>query len=299
VEQSEDIVIDFEGTSTQLERQINNVLERNPQSRNILQAFQPILRETSRLADEIVCGEIDLSAIDKLRLQGGVPVIEQTPLLLPEDPWEEITRAMIPAIIQGFPALQKELLILQKGIDDGVIRLADFYGAQNGPEIRDRWAEGLAARREVIDFLLNTAAKPVLEKRRRAIHEQLAALGWDKGYCPFCGAFPAVAVIHEKIPQRWLHCSGCGHDWRFSRVVCPCCSHENQQEMPYFFVEGREQETAFVCTECKRYLITVNHINDLETHDPDVLAMGMAHLDLLMQQKGFMPMTVSAWNVFD
>jgi FdhE protein len=292
-------MLDFEGTSAQLERQFENVLERNPHSRTILQAFEPILQETLRLAHEIVCKEIDLSAIDRVRLHGGVPVIRQTALLLPEDPWDKIARTMIPAIIQGFPALQNELLVLQKGIDDGTIRLADFYREQNGQEIADGWAKTFAVRRVVIDFLLRTAEKPVLEKRRRAISEHLGASGWDKGYCPCCGAFPAVAVIHEKIPQRWLHCSGCGHDWRFSRVVCPYCSHESQQEMPYFFVEGKEQETAFVCTFCKRYLITVNHISDLETHDLDVLAMGMTHLDLLMQQKGFMPMTVSAWNVFD
>lgn len=280
-------------------RQFENVLERNPQSRNILQAFEPILQETLRLAEEIVCREIDLSDIDKVRLQGGVSISGQTPLLLPDDPWDQIARTMIPAIAQGFPALKAEALVLQKGIDDGTIRLADYYGAKNGREIADGWAQALAVRREVIDFLLRAVAKPALEKRRRAVKSFLEASGWDKGYCPFCGAFPSVAVIHEKIPQRWLHCSGCGHDWRFSRVVCPYCSDESQREMPYFFVEGKEQETAFVCESCKRYLITVNHISDLETHDPDVLAMGMAHLDLLMQKRGYVPMTLCVWNAFD
>jgi FdhE protein len=289
---------DFEGTSARLARQIENVLERNPQSRTILQAFEPILQETLRLADGIVCVEIGASTLDKARLQGGVPVIRQTALLLPEDPWEEIVLAMIPAIIRGFPALRDELLILQKAVADGVIRLADFYRERNGQLLIAVWAETLTVRREVIDFLLAAVAKPVLEKRRRAIDEWLQASGWDKGYCPCCGAFPSIAVIHEKIPQRWLHCSQCGQDWRFNRVVCPSCSHEGQQEMPYFFVEGREQETAFICTQCKRYLITMNHISDMEKHDPDVLAMGMTHLDLLMQQKGFVPMAVSAWNVF-
>jgi FdhE protein len=290
---------DFGAASERLESQIENVQERNPHSQNILQAFQPILLETLRLVNDIVCKDIDTSAIDRARLQGGVPVIRQTALLLPDDPWEKIVRAMIPAIIRGFPALRKELLTLQKGIDDGTIRLADYYEAQNGQEILDRWAAAFSVRREIIDFLLRAAAKPVLEKRRRAIKELLEASGWDKGYCPCCGAFPSIAVIHEKIPQRWLHCSQCGHDWRFSRVVCPCCSHESQQEMPYFFAESQEQETAFVCKECKRYLITMNHLSDIEKHDPDVLAMGMTHLDLLMQQKGYMPMTLCAWNVFD
>lgn len=290
---------DFEGTSARLARQIENVLERNPQSRTILEAFEPILQETLRQADGMVCAEIDVAVLDRGRFRGGVPVTRQTALLLPEDPWEEVARAMIPAIIRGFPGLREELLILKKAIGDGTINLADTCRAQNGEQTIDGWAEALAVRREVIDFLLASAAKPILEKRRRSIDEWLQASGWDKGYCPCCGWFPTIAVIHEKIPQRWLHCSQCGQDWRFSRATCPFCSHEAQSDMPYFFVEGREQETAFICTQCKRYLITLNHLSDMEKHDPDVLAMGMMHLDLLMQQEGFIPMELSVWNVFD
>ncbi|MCE5261919.1 MAG: formate dehydrogenase accessory protein FdhE [Deltaproteobacteria bacterium] len=290
---------DFEGTSARLAREIENVLGRNPQSRAIVRAFEPILQETQRLVDEVECRTIDLSAVDRTRLQGGVPLIGQTALLLPEDPWDQIARAMIPAVVRGFPALRDELLTLQKAIDDGTIRLADGCGEEDGGAIADRWANSLAVRRSVIAFFWAAVTKPVWEYRRRAVKALFDASGWDKGYCPCCGAFPAVAIIQEKIPQRWLHCSQCGHDWRFSRVICPCCSHENQQEMPYFFVEGKEQETAFICKKCNRYLITINHLSDIETHDPEIWAMGMTHLDLLMQQKGFVPMTVTPWNVFD
>lgn len=292
-------MIDFEGTSARLAREIENVLERNPQSRTIVQAFEPILQETLRLADEIECRKIDPAAVDRTRLQGGIPLIRQTALLLPDDPWDRIARAMIPAIIRGFPALAGELQAVQKGIDDGTIHLADGCRVRDGGAIADRWANSLAVRLSVIVFLWSAVTRPVLEKRRRAAKELLDAAGWDKGYCPCCGDFPAVAVIHEKIPQRWLHCSRCGQDWRFSRAICPCCSGEIPREMPYFFVEGREQETAFICTQCNRYLITINHLSDIETHDPEIWAMGMTHLDLLMQKRGFTPMTATPWNVFD
>jgi FdhE protein len=290
---------DFEETAARLERQIANVLERNPQSRSILQAFGPILRETARLKARMALSPVDEQAIDPMRLAGGVPAIRQTPLLLPEDPWDEIARSMIGAITQGFPTLLSELQSLKRGIDSGAIRLGDVHGTAEGAELPGRWAEELAIRRGVIDFLIWNVEKPVLEIRGRALAGLLTASGWDKGYCPCCGELPAVAVIHEKIPQRWLHCSRCGHDWRFSRVACPCCDHQSQREMPYFFVEGREQETAFICESCRRYLITVNHIGDLEKVELDVLAMGMTHLDLLMQERGYVPMTLCVWNVFD
>jgi len=43
----------IEERSPQLSREIETVLERNPQSRAILQAFEPMLRATRRLAGEI------------------------------------------------------------------------------------------------------------------------------------------------------------------------------------------------------------------------------------------------------
>jgi hypothetical protein len=38
------------------------------------------------------------------RLQGGVPVIRQTAMLLPDDAWDQIARAMIPAMPHGWVA---------------------------------------------------------------------------------------------------------------------------------------------------------------------------------------------------
>lgn len=288
----------IEERSPQLSREIETVLERNPQSRAILQAFEPMLRATRRLAGEISCPGVDPEGIDGARLRGGIPLIRQMDLLGPDDPWNQIAENMIQAIGRGFPALIRELRALQQGIDDGTIRLADRSLAQNEEGITARWSERLGVRPEVIDFLWSAVTKPLLERKRRSVRHKLEASGWDRGYCPCCGAFPSVAVIHEKIPQRWLHCSRCGHDWRFDRVRCPFCSHEGPAEISYFFVEEREQETAFICERCKRYLITLNHLSDIEKHDPEIWAMGMAHLDLLMQRKGFVPMTPTPWNGF-
>ena len=100
---------DFEGTSARLARQIEIVLERNPQSRTLLKAFEPMLRETQRLADEMICTPVDVSSLDRARFRAGIPLIRQTGLLLPDDPWERIAGAMIPAAIRGFPALRAEL----------------------------------------------------------------------------------------------------------------------------------------------------------------------------------------------
>ena len=121
----------IEERSPQLSREIETVLERNPQSRAILQAFEPMLEVTRRLAGEISCPGVDPEGIDGARLRGGIPLIRQMDLLGPDDPWDQVAEDMIPAIGRGFPDLLRELRALQQGIDDGTIRLADRSLAPN------------------------------------------------------------------------------------------------------------------------------------------------------------------------
>lgn len=118
----------------------------------------------------------------------------------------------------------------------------------------------------------------------------MGEFNWDKGYCPVCGAFPGIAVIKDKVIERWLHCSQCGHLWRFNRIACTYCEYEAKEEgSTFFFVEGKDQECAFVCDQCNRYLVTVKRVRDISDHDFDVVSMRLSHLDALMQEKGFSP----------
>jgi FdhE protein len=144
--------------------------------------------------------------------------------------------------------------------------------------------------------MLRTAARIVLEKRSR--HIEWNGVNWEKGYCPVCGTFPTMAMIKEKISERWLHCSQCGYEWKFSRVLCPYCEYEACKEMPFFFVEDKGRECAFACDQCKRYLITLTHVGDLNITDLDISAISLTHLDIIMQDKGFQPMASCEWNVF-
>jgi FdhE protein len=81
-------------------------------------------------------------------------------------------------------------------------------------------------------------------------------------------------------------------------MLCPGCGQESPSGLDYFYVEGRQQETAFTCDACKRYLITLNHVSDLGETDRDVTAISLIHLDLIMQEKGLTPMTWCEWNAF-
>jgi FdhE protein len=281
-----------------IESLMDDIIEKNPHTKDMLNAFRPIMMERIRLVEGLELKAAEPPKIDGRKLKAGVPVIKQAMLFFHDDPWEEIALSIIPAIKRGFPDLQDDLDKLDALIKNGKMNLYECFQSYpvNGEKIIDHWAaewnEGVPA----VAFLIQTASRVILEKRAK--HVDWHGIEWEKGYCPICGTFPSIAMIKEKIAWRWLHCSACGYEWKFDRFICPYCEHEGQKEVPYFFIEGREQETAFICDTCKRYLITLNRVSDLNVRDLDISAISLVHLDIIMQAKDFQPMATCEWNVF-
>jgi FdhE protein len=279
---------------------IDREIEKNPHNRELLCAFRPLLIGRIRLLESIKLGKIELTAIDKTLFQSGVPLIRQQRLLSPDDPWEETAACLVPILKDGFPGIRDDMDRLHASPEKltGLVREYREAFPDCGEAVIERWAADLQVNPQGISLLLGHLTRIVLEKRSLAASEMIKGIEWKKGYCPVCGAFPTIALIEEKITRRWLHCSRCGHDWLFSRVICPCCENEAQQGMDFFYLETSPQESAFICTKCNRYLITLNRVSDLHGRDLDVSAIGLAHMDVVMQGKGFIPMAACEWNSF-
>jgi FdhE protein len=240
----------------------------------------------------------DVPKVDKRKFKGGVPVTRQTTLFDQDDPWEEIALSLILALKEGFPTLQDELAKLDDAISNHRINIYDSFKLYHsgGGDIINCWVSEFHINEAVLNLLLRGVARIILEKRSQNI--EWKGDSWEKGYCPVCGTFPSIAMIKEKISERWLHCSQCGYEWKFSRVICPYCEHEGYKETPFFYIEGNDKECAFACDKCKRYLITLTRMSDLLIRDLDISAISLTHLDIIMQDKGFQPMSTCEWNVF-
>ncbi|OPY09998.1 MAG: formate dehydrogenase accessory protein FdhE [Syntrophaceae bacterium PtaB.Bin038] len=286
--------------TSRVEGIIEDIIGKSPHSKEIITAFKPLFLVRERLIDELHLKAADRSSIDGEKLRQGIPCINQTPFYFKSDPWEKIGCAVLSAIRQGFPALGEDAAKLEGKIKAGDIRLFDAFTDFPGSveTAVGRWSNEADIKPDAIELMLSAVTRIVLQARSNGIGGHIEGMGWEKGTCPVCGAHPTIAVIREKIAQRWLHCSRCGHEWRFSRMFCPGCEQESPSGLDYFYVDDRKQETAFTCDACKRYLITLNHVSDLGDYDRDVSAMGLIHLDLIMQEKGFAPMSRCEWNTF-
>lgn len=280
-----------DASASRLEQIIDAAILNYPHSRNMIEAFKPVLMEKSRLAGTLKAREGSSLVLDEAKFKQGLSLGDQNTLFFQDDPWKELSLALIPALAKGFPSMAPDLKKLKRLISSEVIEFSGDF-----EEKLKKWASDHSVDEGILGFLLHMAERVILEGRAQEWARLLQGFQWDKGYCPICGSAPMLAKIEDGVARRWLHCSQCGHEWTFSRVVCPSCGNSQQKEMNYFSVEERETESAFVCGQCHRYLITVSKISDLMKFHAEVSALSLIHLDVIMQEKGYMPMASCEWN---
>jgi FdhE protein len=105
--------------------------------------------------------------------------------------------------------------------------------------------------------------------------------GWNRGYCPACGSWPAVAEVVGG--HRTLRCSFCSGAWELNTYACIYCQESGEPFVTAAPNEERKDRRIEVCGSCSGYLKTVDmpelspfpllSISDIETTDLDVAAM--------------------------
>ena len=282
-----------------LAEDIKQVLAEQPHAESLLNAFSPLLLEKCRWLAEVRPYKKTFP-VDPNKYEGGIPLIQQCLLFLPEDPWKSAALSVARGIGQGFPHLAEDMAGLSERIADGrfnCFSLVDSSTA-SGDDLLNDHAESLGIERASLQLFLRFLTRFLLTKRAQDMAAELAPLSWKKGYCPVCGSFPQLAIIRDK-GQKWLQCPDCSHEWQFPRLACPYCDHEDPENTNYMFVEGKKEDTAFTCSKCLRYIITTHRSDTLRQIHPDLTAISLAHLDLIVQAKGFQPMVECEWNTFD
>jgi FdhE protein len=109
----------------------------------------------------------------------------------------------------------------------------------------------------------------------------IAALdGWDRGYCPACGSWPALAEARQG--RTILRCSFCALAWEMARNVCPFCATDGDT-LETVVAEPATAAHATLCTACASYLKVIDvtelspfpllAIAEVETMSLDIAAM--------------------------
>lgn len=117
----------------------------------------------------------------------------------------------------------------------------------------------------------------------QSLSDALAA--WNRGYCPACGSWPALAevVFHSGGGHRTMRCSFCSSGWELPTYACIYCEQSGADFVTAAPNEERKDRRVEVCSACGGYLKTIDvptlspfpllSISDIESTDLDMAAM--------------------------
>jgi FdhE protein len=115
-------------------------------------------------------------------------------------------------------------------------------------------AVGLTA--DLARALAHPAALPLLAAC--AARVESASDGWGRGYCPVCGAWPAVVELRGLEASRRLRCGRCGADWAIAWLACVYCGNDDHRQLGGLVSESagpmRRLDT---CERCHGYVKSV------------------------------------------
>jgi FdhE protein len=223
------------------------------------------------------------------KLARGVPALAGEPIPLP-------VAALLPTLVRlceelsaggaGEAADRIRVSIEETRMDAGSLLSASL--ARDQTAIRTGAAhQGLAA--DLLWLVAELAVSPFAHALQRALltpacdeAELASALArWNRGYCPACGSWPALAEVASS--HRVLRCSFCAFAWELPAYRCVHCGEEGEKFVTAAPIEGRPDRRLELCAGCGAYLKAVDvpalspfpliAIADLETMELDLAAM--------------------------
>lgn len=277
------------GLAETAERRWTAILERHPDLEPALALQRRLIALVIEVSGSISGGKLPrLSLPPKYvaaKLARGVPALSAEPIPLP-------VAALAPALLRlcddlgaGGAGLAAEHI--RDAITSGQIEPASLLTAsltRDQEAIRTGAAHrGLAP--DLVWLVAELAVSPFVHALQRALFASDglsdALAGWNHGYCPACGSWPALAEVVGG--HRTLRCSFCAAAWELNTYGCIYCEESGEPFVTAAPNEERKDRRVEVCSACGGYLKTVDvpelspfpllAIADLETMDLDVAAM--------------------------
>lgn len=284
-----------------------------PEMAGVIRPFADLFAHQARCIARLGSCNLSLDPVRvRERLLSGVPVLVDLPPAIWQDAFNGAWKWMLPAIGQVFPTIESGIENISSACSVDRFQpaeLASEYLIGNFQPVEST-AQNIDVSAGTLGFALRTALSAALGSLVSRIWGCMENVPWYRGNCPICGAMPSIGFLSKPLAdageflkesggRKFLHCSICGHDWRFDRHTCPVCENTDPELRFYLAVSGQPGERVDICRKCSRYLPCI----DLRERDGvphlDTACVCMAHLDILAQKQGFKPVSDLPWNRFD
>jgi FdhE protein len=221
------------------------------------------------------------------KLARGVPVLTAEPIPLPTAILKPTLLNLCRALARGGAgeaAAHIGFLVSEGRLEAGSLFAAslarDQHSIRNGANYRGLAPDllWLVAELAVSPFVF-ALAHSLLDSTDATLAGALAA--WNRGYCPACGSWPALAEVADS--HRILRCSFCATAWEMKRYACVYCDEGGEPFATAAPDADRFDRRLELCNACGGYLKTVDvpalspfpllAIADMESMDLDLAAM--------------------------
>jgi FdhE protein len=280
-----------------LEKAFECIQRDTPILKLVANAFKEVMVSRVILKARLSDRDIHIPPIEYSKFAEGQPWLTKEVITSLIDPWGESVESTMLSLVEAFPSIEAEAVRLWKALKAGEVDLKYCIGTlvKMREEGIIKIASYLGFQPIVLKFILGQMLKPFVEQRTENLRIVIKNIPWHQGYCPICGAFPELSFLEGDDEQRWLRCSLCGYHWRFGMMACPHCGDKNAGR-ELIHVVGFEYEWVELCLSCHRYIVGIDLRKQKEVI-ADVAAIGMIHLDIIAQRKGFLPTAECAWNM--
>ena len=237
---------------------------------------------------------IDLEdSTDKIRAGESInlnPVLETAAVV-------ELLKQMSEVLLKVNPRLKKTVSHLKESLD---CFLADFPTGVSKKDIYglcDTLIKETVLEQDLATFLFSLMLSSFYRQHLQLSAEVLRTDLWEGGGCPLCGEKPHFGMLRSEDGAKQLECWLCGTKWLHTRIKCPFCENEEQEDLGYFTAEDNEICRVNFCKSCCRYY-KIFDARKLNSDGDLVLSIhNLATLDhdLLARKEGFTSGSVLEW----
>ena len=161
--------------------------------------------------------------------------------------------------------------------------------------------EALAARLAIpadgVAVLSQLSALPVLLNAARQLDPGTSRT-WQRGYCPVCGAWPALAEMRGIQRERRMRCGCCSSDWMLPVLRCTFCNEIEHDKLAFLQTEeGEQQVRVETCSTCRGYLKAFSTLSALPFTTLVTRDLATVAFDLAARDRGYSRPATTAWQV--
>jgi FdhE protein len=202
------------------------------------------------------------------------PLLHEATLRIDRAPASEFARRLVDNL--GIVALESvdPLSLIRVGIerDIGETEIA---------------ATALAVSSDTVALLGQLCALPLLLNAAHNLSPE-ASRTWQRGYCPVCGAWPALVEMRGIQRERRMRCGCCGSDWLLPVLRCAFCDEIDHQKLGSLLSEGDEQHIRVeTCASCHGYLKSVTTLGALPFTTLAMKDLSTVTFDLAARDRGY------------